>query len=167
VLKKPSLSGEEFKMRIKTTEFEGTPEEFAKVAPMLSGQNNSSEAKAAPTAESSENGSGVSVEITPKLVLAVLNRRYLSSAMRGVLKTMLKSGPKGLTTTDIAKAIGHTRQELAGVFGAFGRRVANTKGWPGDVSFVEYARDEGDEGEWRYWLPQVVRDVLESGQFKL
>jgi hypothetical protein len=154
-------------MRIKTTEFEGTPEEFAKVAPMLSGQNNNLEIRASPTHEPSGSGSGVSDEITPKLVLAVLNRRYLSSAMKGVLKTMLKSGPRGLTTTDIAKAIGHTRQELAGVFGAFGRRVANTRGWPEGVSFVEYARDEGDDGEWRYWLPQVVRDVLESGQFKL
>jgi len=156
-------------MKIKTTEFDGTPEEFAKVAPLFTGHGGSFQASSelSQADEAPNITHKAAAERSPALVLRVLGRRHLSSAMRGVLKTMLKAGPNGLTTTEIAKAIGHTRQELAGVFGAFGRRVANTEGWPNGVSFVEYEREEGDEGEWRYWLPQVVREVLESGQFKL
>ena len=100
-------------------------------------------------------------------VLRVLNRRPLSTSMRKVLKTLIKAGPAGLTTTEISEAVGISRAELAGVFGAFGRRVANTPGWPEGVAFAEYARDEDDDARWRYWLPQVFHDVIGSGKFKL
>ncbi len=50
--------------------------------------------------------------------------------------------------------------------GAFGRRVANTPGWPRDAHLFDYKWDP-DEGQWRYWLPEVVRAALTEGKVKL
>jgi hypothetical protein len=96
----------------------------------------------------------------------VLTRRHLSRSMKGVLKALLAAGPTGLTTTDIAKAIGITTAQLAGVFGAFGRRVASTPGWPQSVYFITYMRDEADR-DWLLSLSDIVRQVLEGGRVKL
>jgi hypothetical protein len=143
-------------MKVRTTEFEGTPDEFARVAHLFSG---------AMVGASTGPSGGKSVEvetseITSKLVLLVLTRRKLSSDIRKVLKALLQAGANGLTPEEIATAVGINWQKLSGVMGAFGRRVASTPGWPAGVSFIE-------RGSGRRWLPEVVRDVLESGQFKL
>jgi hypothetical protein len=143
-------------MKIRTTEFEGTPDEFAKVAHLFPGTLVG--AAAGPNA--AESIEAESSEITPKLVLLVLTRRMLSSDIRKVLKALVQAGPDGMATGEIATAVGITWQTLSGVMGAFGRRVASTPGWPASVSFIE-------RGAGRRWLPPVVRDVLESGQFKL
>jgi hypothetical protein len=143
-------------MRIRTTEFEGTPDEFAKVAHLFPGTLVSAVAGPNP-AESVE---AETSEITSKLVLLVLTRRKLSSDIRKVLKALVQAGADGMTTGEIAAAMGINWQKLSGVMGAFGRRVASTSGWPAGVSFIE-------RGAGRRWLPQIIRDVFESGQFKL
>lgn len=156
-------------MKLRSTEFDGTPEEFAKVAHLLPGAIISvpTEHRPAEPDRGSGNGGANSSQVTPSLVLRVLSRRRLKSNIRNVLKVLWKAGPKGLTTTEIAKAAGISRESLAGVFGAFGRRVANTPGWPEGVSFAEAAQGDDDQAEWHYWLPDVVRNVLDSGQIKL
>jgi hypothetical protein len=156
-------------MKVRSTEFDGTPEEFAKVAHLLPGAiiSVSAEHKPLELDRQGGNGAAYSSQVTPSLVLRVLSRRRLKSNIRNVLKVLWKAGSKGLTTTEIAKAAGISRESLAGVFGAFGRRVANTPGWPQGVSFAEYAQGDDDRAEWRYWLPEVVRDVLDGGQIKL
>jgi hypothetical protein len=108
--------------------------------------------------------------LSEQLIVRVLTRRALSPHLRKVLKALLKAGPDGLTTREIAEAVGISRARLAGVFGAFGRRMAHTPGWPEDQSIVNYEREYNDDTskqEWRYWLKSIVRDVLERGTVRL
>ena len=151
---------------MKFREFDGTPEEFLKVGHLF---GSSVTAPNVPTTAAvvprPSNGSGQT--ISPELILHVLTRRPLSGKFRRALKALKDAGPGGLTTTEIAAAAGVTRAQLAGVFGAFGRRVANTSGWPMDVSFVEYGRSDEEEGEWRYWLSETVKSVLQGHNIKL
>jgi hypothetical protein len=159
-------------MKIKSLEFDGTPEEFAQVGHLFAGQPGTppaaplSQPQASP--EPSAVGGGepeAKVELNGELVLRLFNRRPLSQNIRKVFKAFLAAGDKKLTTTDLATAVGITRQELAGVFGAFGRRVAHTAGWPDGLAFVGWERNDDDE--YVYWLPPVVRQVLESGKVQL
>jgi hypothetical protein len=101
------------------------------------------------------------------MVLTVLNRRRLSPNARKVLKALLTAGSNYLTTTELAEKVGITNAELAGVLGAFGRRVANTPGWPPEAYFLDYTRDQDEAAEWRYGLGKVASETLTSGQFKL
>jgi len=157
-------------LKIRIVEFDGTPEELARAKPDLidlastsatSGQKGPAIEMAAPK--------GPSV-VDTQLIARVFNRRPLSDSVKKVFEVLLRADPEGLSTTEIAKAVGISRQELAGVFGAFGRRTASTPGWPKDESFVGFTRKYNDhEGreEWRYWLPPAVRQVLESGAVRL
>ena len=154
-------------MKVRSTEFDGTSEEFIKVGHLFGISSLTNDTKLATDRQERVHSTDEGAEITPELVTLVLTRLYLSSNVRKVFKAMLRSGPRGLSTAEIAEAVGITPAQLSGVFGAFGRRVANTEGWPPEKSFVAFARDDENEGEWRYWLPQVVRDVLESGRIKL
>jgi hypothetical protein len=72
----------------------------------------------------------------------------------------LRANPKGMTSEELAKAVGIDRGQLAGVLGALGRRVANTSGWPAGAQFIEKIRDES--GRRHYRLPAVVCAALEK-----
>lgn len=154
-------------MKVRNIEFEGTAEEFVTVAHLFGNQSSaaSESIKGIKAGVSDGASTNVAAEVKLEHVERVLTRLHLSRSMRGVLKALLSSRT-GLTTTEIAKAVGITNAELAGVFGAFGRRVANTPGWPQGVSFITYTRDE-DDRDWLLSLPDVARDVLESGRVKL
>jgi hypothetical protein len=156
-------------MKMRTLEFDGSPEEFSKVSHMFTGVPEASVSSSKGRQDAAEiQADAPRGQITPEIVLRVLNRRSLSSSMRKVLKALVKAPTGGLTTSEIAEAVGISRAELAGVFGAFGRRVANTAGWPAGVAFAEYARDDDDDkARWRYWLPQAFHEALNSGKFKL
>src|SRR5437660_12041352 len=77
-------------MKVRTTEFDGTPDEFLKVAhhfgnqaPTISESSRLAEApNARPPSEERE------PEITAELVERVLTRRHLSRSMKGVLKAL-------------------------------------------------------------------------------
>lgn len=49
---------------------------------------------------------------------------------------------------------------MAGVNGAFARRIENTDGWPSGVRIIDKYRD--DIGVKRLRLPEVVRVALEK-----
>ena len=59
---------------------------------------------------------------------SVLNRRAVSKTQRKLFEVLYEAGEDGLLSSDMATKIGVTRAELAGVLGAFGRRVHNTRG---------------------------------------
>jgi hypothetical protein len=154
-------------MKIRSLEFEGSPEEFSKVSHMFAGAAAASVGSSkVPAGQVEAEADAPKGEITTQIALRVLRRRPLSLSMRKVLKTLVSAPPGGLTTSEIAEAVGISRPELAGVFGAFGRRAANTEGWPVRVDFLEYSRDS-DDARWRYWLPPAFYEVLNSGAFAL
>jgi hypothetical protein len=148
---------------MKFREFEGTPEEFLRVGHLFGSSAPNAQTPAPPSPVSSGGGQ----QISPELILRVLSRRPLSGKFRRALRALRDADAEGLTTTEIAAAAGITRAQLAGVFGAFGRRVANTSGWPEGISFVQYARSDDEEGEWRYWLSETVKGVLHGGNVRL
>jgi hypothetical protein len=150
-------------MKVRTTEFDGTPEEFLRVAHLFGTQ--SPIGPQGPESAEVVPSSSTEAEITPQMVERVLTRRPLSRDMKKVLKVLLAAGPAGLPTTEIAQAVGISNAELSGVFGAFGRRVANTPGWPRGVAFITRTRDD-EHRNWRS-LPDIARQVLESGRVKL
>jgi len=81
--------------------------------------------------------------------------------MKAILEALASRPEEKLTTTDFAKAIGedHPRGtwNVAGVLGAFGRKINEQYGgrlWPFHVD-----QDE-DDGELDYWMPQANADVI-------
>jgi predicted transcriptional regulator with HTH domain len=150
-------------VKVRFVEVEGDPEEVMRVSKLfggsseqVSGRAATSERSGATPVTTSANGASV----TPDLVLRVLTRRELGPDPKKVFKALLKAGPKGMTSEEIARAVGIDRGQLAGLLGALGRRVANTEGWPTGARIIEKKRDEN--GSRRYHLPAVVRSALEK-----
>jgi hypothetical protein len=149
-------------VKVRFFEVEGEPDDVIKVSRAYAGseqivtQTATSEHVAPSTLAGAVNGS----VITPELVLRVLTRRELSDPIRKELKLLAKAGQKGLTTSELAKAIGIDRGQLAGVNGAFGRRIQNTDGWPSGIGIIEKYRDENHVKRLR--VPDVVRAALEK-----
>jgi hypothetical protein len=159
--------GDLYVIRIKMIEVEGPPEEVEKVAHLFG-------ASASPATEVSggdpaSDEKAVEVEVTPKMVLAVLKRRpLLSLSARKMLEVVSKVGPPGLTSAEIAQRMGISSREFAGVHSSFVRRIRNTLGWPKDRYFFDWDRRAEEEGEEiRYWLSDPVAEVLKSGKFPL
>lgn len=150
-------------VKVRLVEVEGDPEEVMRVS-QLFGAHTGNPGAYAPATERPEELQGETPQdgraITPELVLRVLTRRELYTNVKKALKALLRAGPKGMTSEELAKAVGIDRGQLAGVFGAFGRRIANTKGWPAGADIIEHHRDEA--GRRRYHLPPVVRAALEK-----
>jgi hypothetical protein len=150
-------------VKVRLVEVEGDPEEVMRVSKLF-GASAEPQKEYAPVTERSErsqeeiphNGRAV----TPELVLRVLTRRELHTNVKKALKALLRAGPKGLTSEELAKAVGIDRGQLAGVLGAFGRRIANTKGWPDSAKIIDRHRDE--TGRKRYQFSPVVRAALEK-----
>jgi hypothetical protein len=107
-------------------------------------------------------------EVTPKAVLAVLKRRPLSPNARKMLEIVWKAGPPGLTMAEIGEKMGVSDRVLFGVHSAFVRRIYGTPGWPQEKYFFAWDSDAEERGEeLRYWMGDVVSEVLNSGKFQL
>lgn len=157
-------------MKVRIVSFEGTPEEFSKVKPdLFDAQPDAGEVKER-SGESAQGASTPPTTLGKPILMRILTRRPLSPNLRKVFKTLLKADAKGMSTKEIADSIEISLAELAGVFGAFGRRVANTPGVPDGAHIVGYAREYNDQAgkeEWRYWLQPAVREIFESGAIRL
>lgn len=151
-------------VRLRFIEAEGTPEELMQIRGLFENAPEQVSVKLntpehlEPQSVSIPAANGALV--TTDLVLRVLTRRELHANVKKVLKALLRAGPKGMSSEEVAKAVSIDRGQLAGVFGAFGRRIANTKGWPVGADIIAYRRDEN--GRKRYYLPDVVRTALEK-----
>ena len=153
-------------IRIKMIEVEGPPEEVEKVAHLFGAS--ASPATQVSGGDPASDEKAVEVEVTPKMVLAVLKRRPLSPSARKMLEVVSKVGPPGLTSAEIAQRMGISSREVAGVHSSFVRRIQNTPGWPKERYFFDWDRRAEEEGEEiRYWLSDPVAEVLKSGKFPL
>ena len=91
-----------------------------------------------------------------------LTRLPLSPAQRAVLKALYDAGAEYVTTTEVVRAVGYqSGHQLAGLMGALGRRLANTKGFDENATFFEIRRNEA-AAAWEYHLPANVRKALEQ-----
>src|SRR5580658_6355767 len=103
--------------------FEGSPEELSKMFPNV-GLNQSlvtvvpSETVTIRTSDPRQ--------VTVEEAVLILTRRHLSDNLRTILIALYEAGEKRLTSDDLKKISGLNSDQFRGVFGAFGRRVANT-----------------------------------------
>ena len=101
--------------------------------------------------------------VTVGFAREVLTRLPLSPAQRSVNKALYDAGAEEyVTTTELVRALGYgSGHQLAGVMGAFGRRIANTKGFDENATFFEIRWNE-TAAAWEYRLPANVRRALEQ-----
>jgi hypothetical protein len=151
--------------------FVGTAEEYKQVAHLF-GEPLSNSAVvpkaeiAAPSDSSQKTESVEEAEITLGLLERALTRIPLSAQQSAVLSAVVKASPGSINTKELAKATGMTRQQIAGVWGALGRRFANTQGWPrGRWPIV----DRWDAGKllWTYEATPILCDLAQQGRIKL
>lgn len=101
--------------------------------------------------------------VTVEFARRALTRLPLSAAQRTVLRTLYDAGAgEYVTTTELVRTLGYrSGHQLAGVMGAFGRRIANTRGFDENATFFEWQLNE-DAAAWEYRLPANVRKALEQ-----
>jgi hypothetical protein len=72
-----------------------------------------------------------------------------------------------MTTVEFAKLVGISRNQLAGVFDAFGRRLSHTAGFPEDDAETWLATNEWNGRERRYVLTDLGRAALQDKRVAL
>jgi hypothetical protein len=151
-------------MKMRLIEFDGTPAEFELVKHQFgvnSGSLEPNESETARPAETPPQSAQLSPAERHEVVVSALTRIPLPPTMRKVFEALLKS-PNGTTTAEFAKLLGITRAQLAGVFGAFGRRLSHTEGFPEDDADAWLATNSWNGSERRYVLTPLGRAALKD-----
>ena len=100
--------------------------------------------------------------VTLEFARAALTRLPLAPTQRAVLKALYDAGSEYVTTTELVRVAGYkSGHQLAGLMGAFGRRLANTEGFDENATFFEVRWNE-PAAAWEYRLPANVRRALEQ-----
>lgn len=134
------------------------------IRPLVSEPRNSSTEEFISEVESEAiNDSGEKRFVAVEFAREVLRRLPLSPAQRAVLKVLYDAGAEEyVTTTELVRVLRYeSGHQLAGVMGAFGRRIANTKGFDKNAAFFEIRWSE-TAAAWEYRLPATVRKALEK-----
>ena len=134
--------------------FEGSPEELSKMFPTV-GLNQSS-VTVVPS-ETVTIRTSDPRKVTVEEAVLILTRRHLSDNLRTILIALYEAGEKRLTSDDLKKVSGLNSDQFRGVFGAFGRRVANTIS--DEVVFIDY-KWEDTLGQYTWTLPETVRQAM-------
>ena len=147
---------------------EGTVEEIREVIPML--QSFTSETKIVTreidesTLDSEEQRSAEKRPVTLEFALRALTRRPLSEPQRKVLKALYDAHPDCVTSLALREVADYgSSHQLAGLMGAFGRRLSNTEGFDENAYFFQWQRDAKNE-VWEYRLAETVLEALERTQ---
>jgi hypothetical protein len=91
--------------------------------------------------------------VSEDVAFRVLKRRPLSEAQSKVLSLLGKSDSKWTSAKDIQAAAGYNASQLAGLFGAFGKRVSGTPGHIKDTLFFDQKWDY-EKDCYKYRLPE-------------
>ena len=158
---------------MKITILDGTPEEVIKVVRALypdtgslvpTAQSGDPSPTPAPTPNESTTDGPESSEAPQKSVSIefarrVLKRRPLSNKQLIALRTLQKAYPEWVTRDELLEATGYTAHQLAGLMGAFGRRMAHTEGYFKGAWFFD-TRWNDSAGAYDYRLPDAVLEAL-------
>ena len=142
--------------------FDGTSEEFNKVAPSL-GLNAGSEVEAlnAVSEISTSAADSEVVYLTTEQVKSVLTRRPLDWAMKLMLRRLYEAGDQRVKSEELREELGFSAPQFRGMMGAFGRRKANTEGIPPNARLFDEEWDfEAHQKTWS--LPPFTRKALED-----
>lgn len=145
--------------------FKGTPEEFQIVAHLFG-------AEAQPAAiavnQSPPQRSSSQSELTVDTLVTALTRRPLETNARSLIRAIVAAAPAWISATQLAERIGLERDQVAGVFGALGRRFARTPGWPRTPgrpsrAAIEHRWDpDGRDAGWCYRATSVLLEAAEQ-----
>lgn len=97
--------------------------------------------------------------VSVKFARRVLKRLQISEPMQAVLQELYDAGDAWVGIEQLCSASNYTRQQFAGLMGAFGRRVSHTQGYDEETYFFEVEWDHENHG-CRYKIPSSVRDAL-------
>jgi hypothetical protein len=97
--------------------------------------------------------------VSPEVAFRAIRRRSLSLEQETVLRTLKRNHPNWTTATELQGAISYTPSQLAGLFGAFGKRVYSTPGYIEGQWFFDQERDY-DAGANKYRLPESVLEAV-------
>lgn len=142
---------------------EGTAEEISDVLRVLPGAATVHTAavelndEVTGSTASSDTSKAESRFVTTRFARRALKRRKLSKPMKDMLRALYEAHPNWLSQESVRAASGYGPPQYAGLMGAFGRRLVNTKGYDPEAEFFETV----DDGEtWNYRLPDSVREAL-------
>lgn len=142
------------KAKIGNVEVEGTPDEIAELLrrmPLAS----------FPVAPARDQPSSAGRHyVSEEVAFRVLKRRPLSGEQKTVLSSLKANYPAWTLAKDLQKATGYNRNQLAGLFGAFGKRVASTDGYVEHTWFFD-AEWNYDADCYQYRLPPGVKTAVE------
>jgi hypothetical protein len=166
-------------MKIREYEFEGTSEEYLKIAGTVrngpyNGSAQGSNARNGPTPAGETKEMRASFSEVPRdakgrafvnleQARRILKRRPVSPEMKDLLIELYKSGDNKVPSKRLMEVTGFTDDRgpdrFRGLLGAFGRRVKHDVG--ADVKFFDKIWNT-DQGECEYTLPQTVRQAIEA-----
>ena len=101
--------------------------------------------------------------VTTRFARRVLTRRPLSTSMRTLFQALYESHPDWSSALALHQVLDYRPAQLAGLMGAFGRRIANTEGFDSEAHFFDF-RWNDEKGAWDYRLPKSVHEALQLEQ---
>lgn len=131
---------------------EGTPEELFRYEQLQAGKKDDGHTAAIPPTPSPfDEGKGGNM--STEVAFRCLSRDpELPETVHAIVALLHEKKPKLISGVELAKHLNLSIQQLTGVFGAFGRRCANTEGFVSqDWKFFQYA---GRPGDWSYGLTE-------------
>ena len=134
---------------IRGTEVEGTPEEIAQLHALL---NATGKPIGSPGASPTKRF------VPAEVMFRMVKRRSISDAQRNLLKTLRDNHPEWTSAKQLQQATGYNANQLSGLLGAFGKRVASTEGFEQGMVLFDY--------EWSYdedcYLYRLSDDTLQG-----
>ncbi len=142
-------------------EIEGTPEEVARFADLLSRREvKASQVAATLGEESVADEASENNGVTETFAYRTLRRLPLSAAQKKLLQALKTAHPSWTLSSQLQKVLSCSPTSLGGVLGGLGRRVSATNGYETGFNLWDWKWDD-DEGEWTYRLPQNVMKALD------
>ena len=101
--------------------------------------------------------------VSAEVGFRALTRIKLAPKTKAVLKKLYENGDKWTSAKRLQELVEYSPAQFAGLMGAFGRRVANTRGYVRDSSFFEYDWSD-EESCYFYRLPPSSREAVERAR---
>lgn len=131
-----------------SVEVDGTAEEIASLIRSLSGELTSISACEAELTSGQE-------FVSEAVAFAAIRRRELTQETAKILKILLSKYPGWASYEELKSAIGYSSSQLAGLLGAFRKRLYATRGYVNGTAFFDQEVDY-ETGEYRYRIPESV-----------
>ena len=115
-------------MKVTTTTFEGTPDEYREFLAIQSASQSPGEPSDEQQVDGHQDTSADVVARRVKFIRSVLRRLHVPKINRELFSVLLAAGEQGVSRRELAEHLHLTDSQLAGVLGALGRRIHNTPG---------------------------------------